>query len=142
MEERRTNKNSLELGLSVRRKKVWHFSDILWLSRACTRTKFIPSYQECWLILSRWLTWLLGPQVPTPRFSSQLSLTVAFPWQSLTPIGWLLWDLAFSLLLPVSKEISRASPFSGFHAKTDKRILWLTLTQTHRTNANHRATGA
>ena len=98
MEERRTNKNGLGLGLSLRREKFWHFSGILWLLRACPRMKFPPSYQECWLILLRWLTWCLGPQVPTLHFSSSLSLTIAFPWLSITPICSLLWVLAFPFL--------------------------------------------
>ena len=38
------------------------------------------------LILSRKLTWLLGPQVPTSHFSSRPSLTMDFRWLSLTPI--------------------------------------------------------
>ena len=141
MEERRTNKHGLRLlALSVRKEKFCHFSDILWLLRACTRTKFPPSYQERWLILSRWLTWLLDLQVPTLRFSSRLSLTVAFLWQSLSPLCLLLWDLAFPRDLPVSWEISCVSPLCGFCAKTYKGILWLALTHTHRTNAHHRAT--
>ena len=114
MEEKRINKNGLGLGLSVRREKFWHFSGILWLSRACTETKFPPSYQERWLILSHWLAWLLGPQVPTSRFSSHLSLTVAFPWLSLT--------LGPCLSLSSS---GFASPLCGFRATTDKGILWL-----------------
>ena len=77
MEERRTNKHRLGLGLSVRRGKFGHFSGILWLLQACTQTKFPHSYQECWLIRLCWLTRLLDPQVPTPHFSSRLSLTVA-----------------------------------------------------------------
>ena len=121
----------------------WLFSSILWLSRACTQTKFPYSYQKRWLVLSRRLTWLLGLQVPTPFFSSRLSLTVAFPWRSLTHICWLLWDLAFPCLL-VSLEILRTSHLCVFRAKKDKGILWLMLTHTHtytnKTNDHHRAT--
>ena len=141
MEERRTNKSGQGLGLSVRRFFLvlfWH-SVHLWLSRACTWTKFPHSYQERWLILSRWLTWLLGPQV-----LASVTASLRASWMSLTPLCWLLWDLAFPRLFPVSLEISRVSPLSGFHAKTDKGILWLALTHahthTHRTNAHHRAT--
>ena len=74
--------------------------------------------------------------------SAATSLTVAFPWQSLTAVCSVLWDLSFPRLLPVSKEISHASPLSGFRAKTDKGIFWLALNHTniHRTNAHHCAT--
>ena len=72
--------------ITVRRETFWHFSGILWLSQACTQTNFPHSYQKRWLILSRWLTRLLGLQVPTPRFSSRLSPTVTFPWLSVNPI--------------------------------------------------------
>ena len=60
--------------------------------------KILLNYQERWLICSLWLTWLLGPQVPTPRFSSRVSLTVARPWLSPTP-KFLLENLAFLRLL-------------------------------------------
>ena len=141
--EERANMNGLGLARNVRREKFWYFSGILWLSRASTRTKFPHSYQERWLILSHWLTYFLGPQVPTPNFSGRLSLTVVFPWLSLTPICFLLWGLAFPRLLPVSEEISSANPLCEFHAKTGKGILWLALTHihTHWTNAHHCATG-
>ena len=79
--EERTNKHGFGLALSVKREKFWHFFSILWQLWACTWTKFPHSYQECWLILLRWLTELLGPQVPTPHCScpplSHHSLTVA-----------------------------------------------------------------
>ena len=69
-----------------------------------------------------------------------LSLTVAFTWLSLTPICWLLGDLAFPRLLPVSLEISRASLLYGLRAKTDEEILRLALIHTQRTNTHHIAT--
>ena len=75
--KKRINRDGLGLALSIRREKFWHFSGIQWLSWACTRTKFPASCQERWLILSRWLTWLLGSQVPTFHFSSRPSLTFA-----------------------------------------------------------------
>ena len=70
-----------------------------------------------------------GSTGPNSSLSSHLSLTVAFPRLSITAFFcWLPWDPAFSPLLPVSLEILRASPLCGFHAKTDKGILWLALT--------------
>ena len=48
---------------------------------------------------------------------------------------------SFPRPLPVSCEISCASPLCVFRAKTDKRILWLAPTPTHtETNATHRVT--
>ena len=47
---------------------------------------------------------------------------------------------SFPRPLPVSWEISRASPLNIFRAKTDKGIFWLAHTHTHTTNAQHRAT--
>ena len=104
---RKKNKQAWIWVVSPKRKKgqvlalFWH-SVHPWLSRACIQTKFPHSYQERWIILSRWLTWLLGPQVPTPRFSRRLFLTVTFPWLSLTPICWLHWELAFPRIFLVS----------------------------------------
>ena len=96
--KRKTNKHWL--GLASRREK---FVTLLcgflciWLSRACIRVNFQHSHQERWHILSRWLAWLLTPQVPTPR------LTAAFLWTSPSPdFSWLPWNLAFPCLLPVS----------------------------------------
>ena len=78
MEERRTNKHGLGRALSVWREKLYHFSGILWLSRACTRTKFPPTYQERWLVLSRWLTWLQQSSLQQPSLSGRrFSLAVA-----------------------------------------------------------------
>ena len=81
--EKQTNKHGLGLALSVRREKFWHFHDIMWLLWACTRTKFPPSYQELWFILLWWLTWLLGPLVPTPHFSNHIIWPWPFPDSSL-----------------------------------------------------------
>ena len=106
---------------------LW-FSVHLWLSRACIRVKFPHNHQELWLILSHWLTRLLSPLV-----SISLSAT-AFLRLSLTPLFcWLLWDLAFPCLLPVSSEISRTSPLCGFRTKADKGIL----THIHRNKCTH-----
>ena len=102
---RKKNKQA-ETRVSLKRKKgevcalFWH-SMHLCQSRECTRTKFLHNYQERWFVLSRWLTWLLGPPVTSPRFNSRLFLTVSFPWLLLTLIYWLLWDIAFPHLLPV-----------------------------------------
>ena len=64
---KRTNKHELGLAPSARREKfvtlLHSFLCICELSRACIRAKFPQSHQERWLILSRWPTWPLGPQV-------------------------------------------------------------------------------
>ena len=138
MEERRTNKHRLGLALSIRRKKFWLFFGILWLSWLCTRTKFPPSYQECWLILLHWLTWLQGPQVPTHHFSSRFSLTIAFPWLSLTPICWLLWDLVFFQFHRKSRAQSLCMSFVPKQTKESSD--WRSPPYTLRMNTHHCAT--
>ena len=67
--KRRTNKHGLGLAPSASREKfMTRLCDFLciWLSRACIWAKFLHSNQERWLILLRWLTQPLGPQVLTP----------------------------------------------------------------------------
>ena len=115
------------------------------LSRACILEKLPQSHQECWLIFSHWLT-----RPESTGSSSHLSQ----PSASLTSVNWyllstghfcpLLLTVSFSVLLlltlgpsfphllPVSWEISRTSSLCGFCAKTDKGILWMELTHTHR----------
>ena len=121
--KRRTKNHGLGLAPSARREKfvilLRSFLCICELSRACIRAKFPHSHQECWLIVSRWLTQPLSPQV----------LAVAFLWPSASPnFCWLLspadchvlfWDLTFPRLLLVSWEILRASPLCEFCANTD-----------------------
>ena len=58
--------------------------------------------------------WVHKSQLP---FQQLLYLTVAFSWLSLTPICWLRWDLVFPRLLPVSSEISHASPQCWFRSQ-------------------------
>ena len=124
--KKRTNNHRLWIAPSARREKfvtvLCSFLCICGLSRSCIRAKFPHSHQECWLILSHWPTWPLGPQVLAS------SLAVA----SSPNFCWLLWDLAFPCLLPVSLEISYTSPLCGFHAKTDKGIFWQALIHTQR----------
>ena len=127
---RRTNKYELGLVPSTKRETFVTLSCgflCIWLLRACIRAQFLNSHQERWLILSRGLTWFLSPQIPTLR----LAATPLWPSPS-SVFCWLPWDLAFPRLLPVSQEISRASPLCRFRAKTDKGILGLALTHTHR----------
>ena len=115
--------------VSPKRKKgdvlthFWH-SVHLWLSPACTRTKFPHSYQERWLILSRRQTWILSPLVPTPHFSSRFSLTVAFPWlQSVDCSGILPFLVFFGLVgnlarnpfVWVSRQNRQRNPLTGAH---------------------------
>ena len=73
-----------------------------------------------------------GFWVHRSRLGSRLSLTVASTGLSLNPFfSWLPWDLTFHCLLPVSFEISHASPLCGFRTKIDNWILSLALTHTH-----------
>ena len=83
--KRRTNNHGHGLAPSARREK---FVTILrsclcicGLARACIRAKFPQSHQARWLILSRWPTRFISPQV----------LAVAFLWPSAIPnFCWLL----------------------------------------------------
>ena len=132
--KRRTNNHGLGLTPSPRRESflplLCSFLCICELSRACIRAKCPQHHRERWLILSGWPTRPLGLHV----------LAVAFLWPSAHPdfcrlltalFCFLPRDLAFPRLLPVSLEISRASPLCGLRAKTDKGIFWLALTHTH-----------
>ena len=134
MEERRTNKHGLGLALSIGtflafcgyREHVPKRN-----SHTATRNAYSSSYTGWpgfWVCKSQLLA------------SAAAFLWPIFPWLSLTPLYWLLWDLAFPRLLPVSEEISWASTLCGFHAKTDKGIVWVGLTHTHRRNVHYCAT--
>ena len=141
MGERRTNKNGLGLTLSVKREKFWHFYSILWLSRAFTRTKFPPSYQEHWLPLAL-ADLASGSTSPNsslqqpPLSDRRLSLTVTNSYL-LTALGTCLSSSSSGLV----GNLTRKSLFK-FRAKTNKGIFWLAFTHnhTHRTNAHHHAT--
>ena len=143
--KRRTNNHGLGFASSVRREKSVTLLCILCfcgIMRACTRAKLpqaasnadLPSrvgqpgfcrstglsshlYDFCWLVSSlpssQLLTGLFCPLLLTDSFSSALGPSFPRP-------------------LPVSWEISRASPLCGFRAKTDKRIFWVALSYTHR----------
>ena len=104
------------------------------LSRACIRAKFLQIHKKCWHILLRWPIRHLSPLVQAPALFCRL--VCSLPW-SLLPSS-----VDSRSFLPSSSsglwEISRTSPLCGFHAKTDKRIFWLALTDTHITNAQHR----
>ena len=90
------------------------------------------SHQECWLILSRWPTWSLGPQVLVLR----LVVTFLWPLPSpyfcglLSPVGCsllLLRDLALPCFLPASQEILHTIP-----KQTKESSDWHPLTPTKR----------
>ena len=87
-----------------------HLSDFCWL----------VSPLPCFHLLLSLLSFLQCPSLDWP-----LMLTVLFSSFLLT----VFWDLPY-LVLPVSWEISSAGPLCGFHAKTDKGILWLAPTHT------------
>ena len=129
--KRRTNKHGFGFAPTARRAK---FVTLLcgflciWLSRACIRAKFLHIQQKRWLILSRCLTWLLSPQVPTP-------LTVAFPrllltafsvdcFHLLTALGpcllssssGLVGNLALKPFVWVSRQNRQRNPLTGTHS--------------------------
>ena len=111
------------------------------LSRACSQAKFPQSHQERWLIpltLANPASGSTGPCSRLPPTSVDCSLL----WYDLLSAFFCsLWNLPSLVPLPVSWEISRASPLCEFHTKTDKGILWLALTPTPtETNATHRVT--
>ena len=143
MWEKRTNKYEFGLALSVRRDK---FLALFWgfcapVAIASVYPSEIPTQLPGTLthplVLADPASWSTGPY---SSFNSCLSMTVAFPWLSLTPVCSLLWDLAFPRLLPVSLEISDTISLCGFQTKTDKGILWVALTHTHTTNTHYHAT--
>ena len=135
--ERKNKQTSTDLGwLQVQEGgNLWHFPSILCfcgLSQACIRAKFQHSHKEHWLIHSRWPTRSLGPQV--------LAVTFLWPSASLN-FCWLLspadcpvqsLNLAFPRFLPVSWEISRASPLCEFRAQNRQRNLTGTHPYPHR----------
>ena len=138
VEEKRTNKHGLGLAPNKRMEKfvtlLRSFLCICGLTRACIRSKFPQSHQECWLIFSRKPTRHLSPQVPAPtlicRMPCSANLYSVYCFLLLSP------GPSFRRPLPVSWDISRVSPLCGFRAKTDKRIFWLALTHLHTTNAH------
>ena len=120
------NKQALIWGSSKRKKgELWAFflySMLLWLSRACTRTKFPHSYQKRWLIFSRWPTWPLGPQ--QPLFSNpRLPPTSVDCPLLLTPLGLclsssfsgLIGNLARKPFVWVSPQNRQRNPQTGTH---------------------------
>ena len=137
MEETR-NKNGLGLALSVRREKFWHFSGILWLSRACTRTKFPHSYQNA-DSSSRTADLDSGSTSPDSSLQQLLlsdrrfSLTVANSYL-LTALRPCLSSSSSGLVGNLARK-----PFEWV-SRQNKGILLLALTHTHRTNAHHCAT--
>ena len=130
--------NGIGLALSVRREKFWHFSGILWLSRAFTRTKFptqLPGTLTHPLALAD-----LASGSTIPNFLL-LKPPLSDHRHSLTVTNSCLFNALGPCLSSSSGRVGNLArkPFV-FRAKTDKGILWLALTHTHRTNAHHRAT--
>ena len=110
--KKRTNNRGLGLAPSAKR-SLLHFPNILCicrLSQPCIRAKFPQSHQERWLILSRWLTWALDPQVLAAGFPRLLWLLSPAGCPGL-PIGFFCSALgpSFPRSLPVSWEISRTN---------------------------------
>ena len=126
--EERTSKHGLGLAPSAKSRKFVTLSEefvLLW-AIANVYSSEIPTKSPG--MLTHPFT-LANPASKSTGPSSRLSLTVGFPRLQSTVLScWLpcsvdcpvlFWDLAFPRLLPVSREISRASPLSGFRAKTD-----------------------
>ena len=103
---RKENKHELGLAPSARREKFVTFlcrtPCVCRLSQECITTKFPQSYLECWLILSRWPTRYLSPQVlaaalldrqPPPDFG-RLFCSASFTWLLLS-LDWLLLPTGF-----------------------------------------------
>ena len=118
--KRRTNKHKQE------GRFFFTFSLHSVLLRACILAKFRHSHQERRLILSRWLTWLLSPQVPTPHLTTTFLWLLPYPdfcWL-LSSVDWfLLFCLATlpSLVFFRSRRRSRAQAFCvGFAPKQTK----------------------
>ena len=117
-EEEKTNNQGLRLALSARKE---NFVSFLRSFQWAIRVKFPHNHEEYWLILSRWPNRPLGPKIRGPRLAAASPLLL-IDW-SLLLIAFfssLSWDLAFPHLLPVSWEISRASPLWEFRAKIDQ----------------------
>ena len=136
--EKKNKQHGFGLALSVKRENSF---SLLWQSVAIESEypmKVPHSYQERWLILSRWLIWLLSSQVPTPP-SAAASL-----WPSLFLIianSYLLtalWPCLFSSSSSLVGNLAR-KPFV-WPSRQNKEILWLALTHIHKTNAHHGAT--
>ena len=158
VEEKRTNKHGLRLAPSA---SLWHFSVSLRASTGNRRRVFErnshkitrnadSSSHVCHPDLSApvlAVTFLLLT-IGFPRLLSTVlfcRLVCSLPWfLLLSSLEWLLLltlGSSFPRPLPVSLEIWRTNPLCGFCAKTDKSILWLVPTPTHReTNAAHRVT--
>ena len=86
------------------------------LSRVCIQVKFPQSHQERWLILSRWPTQPLSPQVLAVAF---LLLTIDCPVLSVTFLPFsssgLVGDLACKPFVWVSRQNRQRDPLTGTH---------------------------
>ena len=121
-------KHGLGLALNMRREKFWHFSRILWILRTVYLNEIptqLPGTLTHALVLADLAFVPTSPNssLQQPPFSDCCQLL------SVNCSGTL------SFL-----KISCKSPLCGFRTKTDKGILWLALTHTHRTNAHDRVT--
>ena len=136
--KRRTNKHGLGWAPSTRREKFWNFSCILCFCRLLYLGE-IPTQPPGMLTHPLTLADLASESTsPNSLLSSHLSLTITFTGLLLTAFFcWLIWDLAFLCLLPVSQGILCVSPLCGFHTKTVKGILWVALTYTNSNECTH-----
>ena len=114
MEERRTNQHGLGLALSVRRGKFWHFS----VAIVSVYPSEIPTQLLGTLTHPLALADLAsGSTCPNSSLSSRLSLTVAFPCLSITPICSLLFvgNLAHKPFVWVLHQNRQRNPLTGTH---------------------------
>ena len=133
VEEKRTNKHGLGLAPSARREKFVTLSKhsvLLW-AIASVYSSEIPTKSPG--TLTHLLT--LANPASGSTVPSLLSLLLAalfcrLPWSVLSSV--LLWDFAFPRPVPVSWLILHARHLCRFRTKTDKGILWLAYTHTHR----------
>ena len=136
MEEKK-NKQARTWVVSPKRKKGEVFDTLLgfYASVAVTsvNSNKIPT-RERWFILSRWLTWPLGPLVLTPPSAAAslsdrcLSLTVLTPFcsalrprLSLSSYG-LVGNLARKPFVWVSHQSGQRKPLTGAHPHPQKRM--------------------
>ena len=120
------------------------------LSRACIQAKLPQGHQECWLILSRWPTRLLSPQVLATTLFCRLPWSVHFSWLVCSlPWPLLLYRLPPSLFCSGTFLPSFSSglvgnlerkPFVWVSRQSRQRNLLTGLPTPTEMNATHRVT--
>ena len=118
------------------------FLCICGLSRACIQMKFLHSYQEHWLILSHWSTWLLDPQILAPRLAATSpwplpssnfcwmlspvdclhALAATSPWPCLPSSSGLLGNLVYKPFVWVSCQNRQRDYLTGTHPHSLKQM--------------------